>query len=69
MSDVRAVFLLGTLFWFAGGAAFVASLVSGATIFAPFAAVLILLGVSYCIVALVWATAGRRPRDTDPLAH
>lgn len=67
MSDALAAFLLGTLLWFLGGGGIVASLWSGYTLFAPFAAVVALLGVSYCIVALVWATAGRRPRDTDLL--
>lgn len=66
MSDAKFVFIGGSVIWFAGGAGLVASLMSGWTLFAPFAGVLILLGAWSCVLAAVWSSRGRRPRDTDP---
>ena len=55
MSDVAAAFVLGSLLWFIGGAGVIAGFVSGWTLFVPFAAVLIGLGVSYCLAGIIWA--------------
>lgn len=45
MSDARFAQILGSTFWLIGGAGLIASLRSGWTLFAPFAAVLITFGV------------------------
>jgi hypothetical protein len=54
MSDVQVAFGLGSLLWFLGGVGLVASLVTGAALFAPFAAVVVGLGLCYCIAGTLW---------------
>lgn len=54
MSDASVALVLGSVLWFAGGAGVVISLATGATLFAPFTAVLIPLGIAYCIAGVVW---------------
>jgi hypothetical protein len=54
MSDSAGALILGSIIWFLGGLGLVAALVSGWTLFAPFAAVFIALGVGMCVAGLVW---------------
>jgi hypothetical protein len=53
MSDFAVAVVLGSLLWLAGGAGLVVSLVSGATLFAPFAGALILFGAWMTLYGLV----------------
>ena len=55
MSDVFVALALGSALWLGGCAGVVVAVVSGATLFAPFAAVLIPLGIAYCVTGIIWA--------------
>lgn len=50
--------LLGSTFWFVGGVGFIASLASGWTLFAPFAAALILFGIGITVYGIVELVRG-----------
>jgi TM2 domain-containing membrane protein YozV len=54
MSDSVAAFVLGSVVWLVGGFGVAASLMSGWTLFAPFAGALIALGLGYCLLGVIW---------------
>lgn len=53
MSDASATLMIGSIVWAASGAGLIAALVSGWTLFAPFAAVVILTGIAMSLHGFV----------------
>lgn len=53
MSDASATLTIGSIIWAVGGAGLIAALASGWTLFAPFAAVVILLGIAMSLHGFV----------------
>lgn len=58
MSEARAMTLIGSLIWFFGGVGLVAALISGWTLFAPFALPFVALGAWATVYGVVLLLRG-----------
>lgn len=54
MTDAAFAFWFGSVIWFLAGVGLVASLVSGWTLFAPFALVFVVLGAGITALGVAW---------------